>query len=483
MILLYLADNLIQGAFTMVDWTSTSTITIPVRPTSTENLFSSNKTYILFGLSGEIGVSLATYLIDNGARYVVLTSRNPKISDAWVEEQRLRGATVKAFSNDITIKADIESLLVKICETMPAIGGVANGAMVLRDKLFANMDLDDWLAATKPKIDGSRHLDEIFGSDKSLDFFVMFSSLASIIGNSGQASYNAGNTYCSGLAEQRRKRGLVAAVLDIGKIVGIGYVARNRKAVISLRSHKFQPISEPLFHQMFAEAVISGRPDSGRRPVLSAGIQKRLGLAEEDSIPPLWMGNPRFSHMTWEKDEFAGAEDASATSRVPVKEKLEAAKSLPEANDALVQALVTKLGAILQLAPESINKNTALIDIGEQSNLVSEMDLVTHIVLGIDSLVAVEIRSWFLKELSVDVPVLKIIGGDSIAELCTEAVSKFQGKGSWQGTGSESEQKPVIELAGATDVIASTLAAAQEPTRPASARDTDGGKILPSFVS
>lgn len=468
----------------MVDWTSASTITVPVRPTSTKDLFSPNKTYILFGLSGEIGVSLATYLIDNGARYVVLTSRNPQMSDVWAEEQRLQGATVKFFSNDITIKADVESLLVKIRETMPAVGGVVNGAMVLRDKLFANMDLDDWLAATKPKIDGSRHLDELFGFDQSLEFFVMLSSLASVIGNSGQASYNAGNTYCSGLAEHRRKRGLVASVLDIGQIVGIGYVARNRKAVISLRSHKFQPISEPLFHQMFAEAVISGHPDSGRQPVLSAGLQKRLGLAHEDSIPPLWMDNPRFSHMRWEKDEFAGgAEDISALSRVPVKEKLEAAKTITDANVALIQALVTKLGAILQLAPESINKDTALIAIGEQSDLVSEMKNVTHIVIGIDSLVAVEIRSWFLKELNVDLPVLKIIGGDSIADLCTEALSRLPWKGSWEDTGTEPEQQPVIESAGAKDISASTSAAAQEPMRPASAQDTDGGKILLFFVS
>lgn len=111
------------------------------------------------------------------------------------------------------------------------------------------------------------------------------------------------------------------------------------------------------------------------------------------------------------------------------------------------------------------------------------MNIVTHIVIGIDSLVAVEIRSWFLKELNVDVPVLKIIGGDSIAELCTEALSRVQWRGSWQGTGTEPEHKPVIELAGAEDVPASTLAAAQEPTMPASARDTDGGKFHLSLVS
>lgn len=328
-------------------------------------MFSSHKTYILFGLSGELGISLATYLIDNGARYIVLTSRNPQIPEAWIEEQRLRGATIGAFANDITVKADVESLLVTVSESMPAIGGVVNGAMVLQDKLFTNMDLNDWLVATKPKIDGSRHLDELFSSDKSFEFFIMFSSLASVVGNSGQSNYNAANMYCNDLAEQRRRRGLVASVIDIGKIVGIGYVARNQRAVISLRPYKFQPISEPLFHQLFAEAVISGHPDSGRQAVLSAGIQKRQGLAEEDSTPPLWVGNPRFSHMTWDKNEAAEVEDVSGPSKILVKEKLKVAKTYSEAVEAIKEGLVTKLGAILQLAPESINKSTPLVDVGK----------------------------------------------------------------------------------------------------------------------
>ena len=113
------------------------------------------------------------------------------------------------------------------------------------------------------------------------------------------------------------------------------------------------------------------------------------------------------------------------------------------------------------------------LSIGEQSYLASEMNIVTHIVLGIDSLVAVEVRSWFLEELNVDVPVLKIIGGDSITELCTKALSRFQCKGIWQGP----EIEPVTQLAGAKDAPSSTLAAPQEPTRPASARDTDAGKF------
>ncbi|KAJ5559613.1 Nonribosomal peptide synthetase [Penicillium frequentans] len=141
---------------------------------------------------------------------------------------------------------------------MPPIGGVMNGAMLLQDKLSSSMDIEDWNMAVKPKIDGSVNLDKCFSTDRSLEFFIMLSSLASVIGNSGQSNYNIGNMYCCSLAGNRRKRGLAASVIDIGKIVGIGYVSRNHKAQISLRSHKFQPISEPLIHHMFAEEVISG---------------------------------------------------------------------------------------------------------------------------------------------------------------------------------------------------------------------------------
>ena len=339
-------------------------MSIPIQPTITKNLFSPEKTYVLLGLSGEIGRSLANYLIENGARYVVLTSRNPPAADSWLEEHRGRGVTVKILANDITKKPEVQALIDQIRKALPPIGGVANGAMVLQDKLFTNMGLEDWNKAVQPKINGSRNLDEIFSIDKSLEFFVMFSSLASVIGNSGQSNYNAGNMFCCALAANRRQRGLSASVLDIGKIVGIGYVARNKSATISLRSHKFQPMSEPLFHHMFAEAVISGRPDSGRQPVLSASMQKRFGLAEEDSAPPLWLGNPRFSHMKWDNPGDGAGENVSAAATVPVKDLLNAAKTPLEAESILCAAFSTRLARILQLSADSINKNTPLIDIG-----------------------------------------------------------------------------------------------------------------------
>ncbi|KAJ5116056.1 Nonribosomal peptide synthetase [Penicillium angulare] len=398
----------LQDAFAVVDWTANSPVAVQVRPTITDGLFSAHKTYILFGLSGDIGRSLADYMADHGARHIILTSRRPPSVGAWVERLKDRGVTVKLLANDITNKEQTKTLIDQVKRTMPPIGGVVNGAMVLQDKLFSNMDIEDWNTAVKPKIDGSRNLDECFSTDQSLEFFMMLSSLASVIGNSGQSNYNAGNMYCCALAANRRKRGLAASVIDIGKIVGIGYVARNQKAVISLRSHKFQPISEPLFHHMFAEAVISGRPGSGRQPVLTSGMQKRLGLAEEDSAPPLWLSNPRFSHMKWEDKKVLGGDaNASASPRIPVMDQLKAASQADQAESILCTSFATRLAAILQMSVDSVVQDTPLVDV------------------GIDSLIAVEVRSWFLKEVNVDVPVLKVIGGSSIRDICRDVLGKL----------------------------------------------------------
>lgn len=363
------ASAVLQDIFAVVDWRAQSPITVQVRPTVTDGLFSARKTYILFGLSGDIGRSLADYMANHGARHIILTSRRPPRVDAWVERHKGRGVTVKLLPNDITKKEQVMSLIAQVKTTMPPIGGVVNGAMVLQDKLFSSMDIEDWNVAVKPKIDGSRHLDECFSTDQSLEFFIMLSSLASVIGNSGQSNYNAGNMYCCSLAANRRKRGLAASVIDIGKIVGIGYVARNRKAVISLRSHKFQPISEPLFHHMFAEAVLSGRPGSGRQPVLTSGMQRRLGLAEEDSAPPLWLSNPRFSHMKWEdKKVLAGEANAAASARIPVMDQLTAASQLIQAESILCTSFATRLAAILQMSVDSVAHDTPLVDVGTCSS-------------------------------------------------------------------------------------------------------------------
>jgi hypothetical protein len=85
----------------------------------------------------------------------------------------------------------------KICETLPPIIGVLNGAMVLRDISIQNMSFEHMSDVFRPKVYGSIHLDRIFQNEK-LDFFILFSSINCVIGNLGQANYAAANTFmCS----------------------------------------------------------------------------------------------------------------------------------------------------------------------------------------------------------------------------------------------------------------------------------------------
>ena len=388
----------IQAHTHVIDWMAKEQINVRVMPIETDSLFSPTKTYILFGLSGELGRSLAEWMVACGVKYLVLTSRNPAVENEWIEEQSREGACVKVIANDITNRQAVKDLHDQIAKTMPPVGGIANGAMVLCDSLFQNMDLATWEAAIKPKIDGSKYLDELFPA-RDLEFFVMFSSAASVVGNAGQSNYSAGCMFMAGLAEDRKKRGLAASVIQIGMIVGIGYVARTELADKSLLANAFNAISEPLYHQIFAAAIIHGRPDSGCNTLLTTGLSKT-------ELSALWSDNPRFSHIIFHNDN-SGDTSREVIATVPVRAQLESTKSHDEAVSVLIECFRTKLALVLMSSVEKIHPKVQIIQ------------------LGIDSLIAVDIRTWFLKELNVDVPILKVLGGGSISDICREAIEQL----------------------------------------------------------
>lgn len=122
-------------------------------------------------------------MIKYGARNVVLTSRTPKVNPRFVENMEKRyGAVVKAMSLDVTSRQSLKNVLNAIAATLPCIGGIVNGAMVLEDELSANMTLESFNRVTAPKVLGTQLLDQAFRDDTSLDFFIVTSSIASIIG-------------------------------------------------------------------------------------------------------------------------------------------------------------------------------------------------------------------------------------------------------------------------------------------------------------
>lgn len=282
--------------------------------------------------------------------------------------------------------------------------------MVLEDTAIRAMTVDNFLRGTKPKVEGSAHLNDLF-QENTLDFFVFFSSIVSVIGRPGQSNYSAANMFMTSLAEQRRRRGLAASIIHIGPIYGIGYAAQLEKPIYSraaFRSTAMIPTCERDFYQLFAEAVIAGRPGSSWNTIeLFSGARR---ISKHDLDRPVWEAEPLMSHFVRNSDGFSQAA-ADGQSRVPLRTQLARAHDRDQIYNIVCGAFLPKLYSLFQMDPSKVAKDTL---IGMRLDEI-----------GIDSLLAVEIRGWFMKTLEVNIPVLKILSGVPIGDLITVATDKI----------------------------------------------------------
>ncbi|KAL8972022.1 MAG: hypothetical protein Q9197_002974 [Variospora fuerteventurae] len=111
-------------------------------------------------------------------------SRNPKVDKAWLDSADRKGAVVRVMSSDLTDYDSLRETYHKICTTLPPIAGVFQGAMILKDVATRDMKFAQLTQVLRPKVEGSLNLDRLFHDDL-LDFFVFFSSAASVAGNPG----------------------------------------------------------------------------------------------------------------------------------------------------------------------------------------------------------------------------------------------------------------------------------------------------------
>jgi NAD(P)-dependent dehydrogenase (short-subunit alcohol dehydrogenase family) len=282
----------------MLDWKRTGPLSVIVPSLDVRGVFSADKTCVMAGMAAELGQSLCRFMVNYGARYIVLASRNP-ISDAnWLADMRMASAEVRAVKMDVADRAQVQARLSIIRNTMPEIAVIANAALVLEDTLFVNATVANVEKQLKPKVGGTIYLDEEFANN-NLDFFIAFSSLGSVYGNAGQSIFHAANMFITSLLEKRRQRGQAGSVINIGMIVDVGYLAKSERASTNieedLRSQFYTPLAKTEYRHLILQAVLSGRPDSPNADV-TMGIQPFIDDPVA-SIRPHWYDSPRFSHM------------------------------------------------------------------------------------------------------------------------------------------------------------------------------------------
>ncbi|KAM6517298.1 Hybrid PKS-NRPS synthetase luc5 [Fusarium solani] len=386
---------------TVVDWSIEKPVSVQVQPLQANRLLRSDRTYLLAGCTGGLGKALCRWMVAAGVRHLALTTRNVEAIDkVWLEGLQLQGADVRLFQVDVGDKAALERAHAQVTAEMPPICGVANAAMVLSDRSFGELKVGDFDKVFGPKVRGTQNLHELF-QDEPLDFFIMFSSLASVVGNRGQANYAAANLFMTAVAEQRRAKNLAASVIHIGMILGVGYVSSTGAYEATLRQYNYMPISEPDFLNMFSEAILVGQPGSSHAPELITGLN-RYSL-QEDAPKFFWHENMRFSHHTLEEQH----QESTSTTKASISQRLAQVQTPAEMLEVVEEEFCTKLERMLQAESGTIKVSQPLMS------------------LGVDSLIAAEIRSWFFKELDVDMPVLEILNTASVAEICSTAVASL----------------------------------------------------------
>jgi myxalamid-type polyketide synthase MxaB len=183
-------------------------------------------TYLITGGLGALGQHLTAWLAAQGARYLALLSRRapPAPVTASLDQLRSQGVKVAVLRGDAADRRSLAEAFAQLPKDFPPWRGVIHAAGVLDDGLLFDMSLGQLERPMAPKVQGAWNLHAATW-DMPLDFFVLFSSVASILGSPGQANYAAGNAFLDSLAAWRRSRGLPASSINWGPWAEAGMAA------------------------------------------------------------------------------------------------------------------------------------------------------------------------------------------------------------------------------------------------------------------
>ncbi len=317
-------------------------------------------TYLLVGGMGGIGRALAVRLVEWGARNLVFLSRSGATTPAALDLIKLlqnSGAVVKVIKCDVGDIDQLETVVKELTQQLPPIKGMFHLGMVMRSALFENMSLDDWTDSLLPKVQGTWNLHNLLPKD--LDFFVLISSIVGIMGNASQAAYAAASSFQDAFSAYRNHLGLPAITVDLGLVIGIGYVADRDILESKLRAQGHDDIGADECLAIIEEAI-SQPFQSGHGGNLITGFG--LGKFTGGDIHHASHQNPQSSHAKrLALSAFSGGtqkEDSVASLRV--RELLRIATSLVAAEAQVLEAVQIKLSSLLMHSLDDIDVSRPL---------------------------------------------------------------------------------------------------------------------------
>ena len=277
------------------------------------------------------------------------------------------------------------------------------------------MTHEEWRECVGPKADGAWRLHEALQSTP-LDFFVVVSSVIGLGGNSGQANYAAANSFLDSLVSYRRSKGLVASTLNLGVIDGIGLVAKDRKLMDWARVGSLRFVDEDEVLKALDVAIRrsqlaeSHSSDALKSSVLPIGFSNTKPLSEL-GVRPLWCNDARFGQYA----NVENAMDGTPVSEIDrIREFLAQAEADPSIldNESSEELIRQELGRLIgSHVPHA------------QGYSADEWDNTP-----IDSLMTIEIRNWFRRNLGLEVSAVEISKAGTVGGLSKVTIKALREK-------------------------------------------------------
>jgi acyl transferase domain-containing protein/short-subunit dehydrogenase len=190
---------------------------VVLRQNAAEARICGNATYLVTGAFGGIGLRVVEWLIEKGARNLALIGRRDPSPDARVllRHAELRGVCVRTFAADVACEDEMQHAFGEMRRSMPPLRGILHAAGSLDDGIIAKQNWLKFEKPLEPKVRGSWILHRLT-EPLPIDFFVMFSSSAAVLGAPGLSNYAAANAFEDALAHERRRMGLPAISINWG---------------------------------------------------------------------------------------------------------------------------------------------------------------------------------------------------------------------------------------------------------------------------
>jgi acyl transferase domain-containing protein/NADP-dependent 3-hydroxy acid dehydrogenase YdfG/acyl carrier protein len=354
--------------------------------------------YLITGGFGGLGSELARWLAKAGAGHIALVGRRGAATPeaaALLDELRLLGATPSAHALDISDTAAVHTLIQTLNMRLP-LRGVFHAAGVLEDHLLSDMNAEHISRVMRTKAGGALALHEALNWCRIVpDYFVLFSSIANLVGNSRQANYCAANGFLDGLAHRRRALNLPALSINFGAIAGIGMLDGDSRVGQHLTQIGMTPLDVKIALTGIGRAMVQEHT--------------QIAVCEE---------------LAWEK--WAAYEAVGGES--PAFRKLVQASRAKLAGDAsLVEQLHTAL-----IGMDANDARAVVSDLISEviaSALKTTPDRLTHDdafdTFGVDSLMSTEIQIQLDRVMGVSYSVVELLGHATISKLADKAISEI----------------------------------------------------------